>query len=187
MTNEKRNGKEAIISVSKDVEQHDDAPNLSMGQSESSLQPKTPAEMIADSSQNSSTFLAVVTEKTRQRHSSNLPKPSYRTPRLSPSSPKSDPSEANFLGQISRSPCVLHPETEQPVELKRKSSTRPPPMMKKIQTGRDVDYPALTSSNNSLRQDAEKEPLVVMPVTLSKAQSMIVTAKSFREEQKPTC
>jgi len=72
--------------------------------------------------------------------------------------------------------------SERPVELKRMSSIRQP-RGKPIQTEEDVDSPAPPSTNTSSKHSAEKESLVVMPVTLSNPPSPIATPKSLEKKQ----
>ena len=55
------------------------------------------------------------------------------------------------------------------------------PRGKPIQTEEDVDSPAPPSTNTSSKHSAEKQSLVVMPVTLSNPPSPIATPKSLEK------
>ena len=183
LTNEKGYKKETIMAFPKRLEEHDVTQSPLEEPSQKPQRPKTP-EMMPKSSPKSHDLPAVTSEKSGQRSPSKSPKPSYYPPKQPRCSPKPDPSFPKLPSKLPRPVSLLPDETERPVELKRKSSTRQPPATQQSQAEGGVDFPAPPSTNASSKHRAEKEPLVVMPVTLSNQTSPITTPKSFEEEQK---
>src|SRR5271170_7251984 len=174
-----------MIAVSKRLEEQDVGKSASKGRPEKQMRPETPPEMSTKSTPKSPKSPAVTPEKPRPKSPPASPKPSFSPPRQSSSSPKADPVSPKLPPKIPRSAKFVSEETvmsERPVELKRISSTRRP-RPKPIQTEEDVDSPAPPSTNTSSKHSAEKESLVVMPVTLSSPPSPIAAPKSLEKEE----
>jgi hypothetical protein len=185
LTNNKDHEKETMIAVSKRLVEQDVHQGASKGRPEKQRRQDTPAEMTPKSKPEYPQSPVVTPEKPRQKPPPVSPKPSFSPPRQSPSSPKAQPISPRLPPKIPRSAKFVSEETvmsERPVELKRMSSVRQS-RGKPIQTEEDVDSPVPLSTNTSSKHSAEKESLVVMPVTLSNPPSPIATPKSLDKDQ----
>ena len=138
--------------------------------------------MSPKSSSQSPNSPSVTPDKQGQRSLQGSPKRSCSPLNQPQSSPKSDSSWLQPPPTLTR-PTTL--EIERPVELKRRQPARQS-LVKEIQTEGDIDSPAPPSTNTSSKHSVVKDPLVIMPVTLSNPPSPISTPQIERKsEAKP--